>query len=97
MAEAIYINSAHQRVIGLIEFKKDWTAVRSSGTDGKECVVLILTRSTQVRIYLFSPFSISYRIGKAFIFNKNEGNNYKVEHKVLGRVRVGVGRALLSQ
>ncbi len=24
MAEAIYINSAHQRVIGRIEFKKDW-------------------------------------------------------------------------
>ncbi len=41
MAEAIYINSAHQRVIGRIEFKKDWPVVRSSDTDGKECVVLI--------------------------------------------------------
>ncbi len=47
---------------------------------------------------LFLPFQISYRIRKAFIFNKNEneGNNQKVE-KVSGRVRVGVGRALLSQ
>ncbi len=44
---------------------------------------------------LFLPFQISYRIGKAFIFNKNEGNNQKVENKVLGRV--GVGRALLTQ
>ncbi len=31
------------------------------------------------------------------MFNKNEGNNQKVENKVSGRVRVGVGRALLSQ
>ncbi len=45
----------------------------------------------------FLPFQISYRIGKAFIFNKKEGNNQKVENKVLGRGRVGVGRALLTQ
>ncbi len=32
------------------------------------------------------PFQISYRIVKAFIFNKNEGNNQKVENKVSGRV-----------
>ncbi len=38
-----------------------------------------------------------WKKGKAFIFNKNEGNNQKVENKVLGRVRVGVGKALLSQ
>ncbi len=43
----------------------------------------------------FLPFQISYRIRKAFIFNKNEGNNQKVENKVSGRV--GVGRALLSR
>ncbi len=44
------------------------------------------------------PFQISYHIGKALqaFFNKNEGNNL-VENKVSGRVRVGVGRALLSQ
>ncbi len=35
-------------------------------------------------------FFLSYRIGNAFIFNKNEGNNQKVG-------RVGVGRALLTQ
>ncbi len=46
---------------------------------------------------LFLPFQISYRIRKAFIFNKNEGNNHKVQNKISGRVRVGVGRALLSQ
>ncbi len=45
----------------------------------------------------FLPFQISYRIGNAFIFNKNEGNKQKVENKVSGRVRVDVGRALLSQ
>ncbi len=43
------------------------------------------------------PFQISNHIRKAYIFNKNEGNNQKVENKVSGRVRVGVGRALLSQ
>ncbi len=42
----------------------------------------------------FLSFQISYRIRKAFIFNKNEGNNQKVENKVSGRVRVGIGRAL---
>ncbi len=45
----------------------------------------------------FLPFQIAYHIRKAFIFNKNEGNNQKVEDKVSGRVRVGVGSALLSQ
>ncbi len=34
----------------------------------------------------FLRFQISYRIGKAFIFNKNDGNNQKVENKVSGRV-----------
>ncbi len=43
----------------------------------------------------FLPFQISYHIVKAVIFNKNEGNNKKVVNKV--SVRVGVGRALLSQ
>ncbi len=47
------------------------------------------------RTFFFSlPFQISYRIIKAFIFNKNEGNNQKVENKVTGRVRVGAERAL---
>ncbi len=41
----------------------------------------------------FLPFQISYRIRKAFIFNKIEGNNQKVENKVSGRVRV---RAILT-
>ncbi len=64
------------------------------------CVLLILMRATRVRIrllvnFFFSPFSNHTR--KAFIFNKNEGNNPKVEIEVSGRVRVGVGRALLSQ
>ncbi len=43
----------------------------------------------------FLPFQISDHIRKAFIFNKNEGNNQKVENKVSGRVRVGVGRAFV--
>ncbi len=41
----------------------------------------------------FSPFSNHIR--KAFIFYKNLGNNQKVENKVSGRVRVGVGRAFV--
>ncbi len=41
-------------------------------------------------------FFLPFHIGKAFIFNKNEGNNQKVENKVSGRVRVGVG-LILSQ
>ncbi len=45
----------------------------------------------------FFPFQISYHNVKAFIFNKNYVNNQKVENKVPGRVRVGVGRALLYQ
>jgi len=32
----------------------------------------------------FLPFQISYSIGKAFIFNKNEGNNQNVENKSIG-------------
>ncbi len=38
------------------------------------------------------PFQIRYHVGKACIFNNNEGNNLKVELKVLDGVRVGVGR-----
>ncbi len=39
----------------------------------------------------FLSFQISNHARKAFIFNKNEGNNQKVENKIM--VRVGVGRA----
>ncbi len=35
------------------------------------------------------PFK-SHVIGKAFILNKNEGNNKKVENKVSGRVKTQV-------
>ncbi len=42
-------------------------------------------------------FKISYCIGKACIFNKNEGNNQNVENILSGKVRVGVGWALLYQ
>ncbi len=56
---------------------------------------------TRVRTHLLpnfcSPFLNLISHGKAFIFNKNEGNNQKVENKEPGRDRVGVVRALLSQ
>ncbi len=39
---------------------------------------------------LFLPFQISYRIGKAFNFNKNEGNYEKVENRVSGRCKEGI-------
>ncbi len=46
---------------------------------------------------LFLPFQISDHIRKAFISNKNEGNNKKVGNKVSGMVRLCAGRALFSQ
>ncbi len=45
----------------------------------------------------FLPFQIRNHVGKAYIFNNNEGKFLKVELKVSGRVRVGVGRDLFSQ
>ncbi len=49
-----------------------------SGADGK---AQVFSHDRLVRIHLFAklfflPFKISYRIGKAFIFNKNEGLSY---------------------
>ncbi len=56
-----------------------------------------MMRLTSVQTHLlpnffFLPFQMPYLIGKAFIKKKNEVNNQKVEHKVSGRDRVGVGR-----
>ncbi len=55
------------------DYKRLVTIVSSNGTDVKE-VVLIFTQLTRVRIRLlarfFLPFQMSYRIEKAFIFNK---------------------------
>ncbi len=45
----------------------------------------------------FSLFKSHIASERHFIFNNNEGNIQKVENKVSGRVRVGVGRALLSR
>ncbi len=42
--------------------------------------------------FYFLPFQIRYHDRKACIFSNNEANNLKVELKVSGRVRVGVGR-----
>ncbi len=65
--------------------------ISSSGADGKSRVMSFwrnrpVARSRLWTIFFFLPFQISYRIVKAFIFNKNEGNNQKVENKVSGRV-----------
>ncbi len=52
---------------------------------------VFLTRSTSgsipplAELFFSLPFQISNRIVKAFIFNKNEGNNQKVENKVTGQ------------
>ncbi len=67
----------------------------SSGVDGKVRAVVIFDvidpSLNPPYAKLFSlPLQISYLIGKAFIFNKNERNNRKVENKVLGMVGVGV-------
>ncbi len=88
IAESIYINSAHQRVIGLVKITKDRQL--SSALDGKLRVVLIVTRSTRVRriiqisqlIHFFLPFQISNHIRKVLFTYKNEGNNQTVENKV---------------
>ncbi len=67
--------------------------VSSSGADGKACVILLLTRSTRgsnlpFGELFFLPFQIQITSEKHLFFNKNEGNNQKVENNVSGRVRV---------
>ncbi len=47
--------------------------------------------------FIFFLFKSHITLEMHLISIKNEGNNLKVENKVSGRVRVGVGRALLSQ
>ncbi len=65
--------------------------ISSSGTGGRSQVMCFWRDRPVVRSHLWPnfffslPFQISYRIVKAFIFNKNERNNQKVE-KVSGRV-----------
>lgn len=44
-------------------------------------------------LFFSLSFQTSNHIRKAFISNKIEENNQIVENKVLGRIRVGVGRA----
>ncbi len=72
----------------------DWPSGRSGEV---VCVILLLTRSTRVRICLlanfFSPFSNFKSHQKSIYFLIK----MKEIIKVSGRVRVGVGRALLSQ
>ncbi len=92
-------------MIGLFKIIKDYklTVVCSSGIN---CISVCRSHFDAIDpgsnppFFLknfFLPFQISYRVGKAFIFNKNEVNNQKIENKVLGRVKVDIGRALLSQ
>ncbi len=66
------------------------------------CVILLLMQLTGVRNrvlanFFFSLLKFQVTSDKHFFLYKNEGNNTKVENKVSGRVRVGVGGALLSQ
>ncbi len=52
-------------------------------------------RLTGVRICLLANFFFSLfksHQKSIYFFNKNERNNKKVENKVSGRVRVGIGR-----
>ncbi len=73
--ESTLQNSAHHRVIGRVNITKlrpptcDWTSqhyktlltvVIPSCADGKVCVVLILTRSTRVRIRLLVNFFLPF-------------------------------------
>ncbi len=84
-------------MIGLVNTIRRPSNISSSCVDGKERdSVFDLGSNRTVAELFYLPFQISYHI-MAFIFNKNEGNNQKVENKVSGKVRVCVGTALLSQ
>ncbi len=74
----------------------------SSGADGEVHVEVVFNAIDLVSNPCFAelfplPFQIRHHIGKACIFNNNEGDNLKVELKLSGRVMVGVGRDLLCQ
>ncbi len=97
---SIYTNPAHQRVIWIVNTAKRCSFnIGFSGVNGKAYAFWCDRPEIKPAFWqtFFLPFQISYRIEKAFIFNKNKGNNKKVENKVSSRDRVGVGRALLSQ
>ncbi len=53
---SIYTNSAHQRVIGLVKITKDCRLLSAPVAQMVKCVLLILTRSTRVRICLLVNF-----------------------------------------
>jgi len=55
-----------------------------------------VSQSDRIMKISSSLFKFYITSEKHLFFNKNDGNNKKVE-KVSGRVRVGIGRALLSQ
>ncbi len=87
LAKAIYTNSAHQRVIELVNTKKgSWFSINFSGTGGKTHAFWRDQPGFEPAFCwtFFLPFQISYCIRKAFILNKNEGNNKKVENKSIG-------------
>ncbi len=69
--------------------------------DLKLSTLFFLMLSTGVRICLlpnlFFPLFKSRITRKAFVFNKNRGNNQKVENNVSDRVGLDVGRGLLFQ
>ncbi len=99
LAETIYTNSAHQSVIETVNTEKRLSLKVSFSGSFRHMLLDVNDPSSNSPFaeLFFLPFQISYRIRIAFNFNKNEGNNQKVENKVSGMVRVGVGRPLLTQ
>ncbi len=91
--QKLFTLTLHQRVIGLVNITKDVLKFLAPVAQMVKCVSNAFSRdqsgfeSVFWRTF-FLPFQISDHIIKAFIFNKNEGNNQKVENKVSGRVRV---------
>ncbi len=89
LAEAIYTNSAHQHVIGLVKITKyDWQ-LSALVLQMVKCVWCSFWCDrpgfeTTFRLTFSLPFQISNRIRKVFIFKKNDGNNHKVENKSMG-------------
>ncbi len=96
MAEATYTNSAHQSVIGIVKITKDCHSSSAPVAQIVKCVPYSGSNLPFAELF-FSLFKFQITSEKHFFSVKMKEITKKVENKVSGRVRVGVGRALLSQ
>ncbi len=96
MAEAIYTNSAHQRVIGLWSKSQKTVSCNQLKFEVNCMLYSFWSDRPGFESACWQTFSSHFKSHQKsiFFFNKNEGNNQKVEHKVSGRVRVGVEKTI---